>query len=210
VDGPRTDAPRTNRDPAELELKRRLLRSPRIAPLTDLVERLRAEGDGRDVPYFDPTQAGTDARLLLLLEAPGRRGATVRSGSGFISPDNDDPTAQSTWTLMRDAGIDRRLAVNWNVVPWYLGSDARLDSPRSADLAEAAAATRELLSLLPELRVVVLMGKPARTAWDLLGIRNPPALRTWHPSPRSLNGRPAYREHILETLIEARRMVEAT
>jgi len=66
------------------------------ASVAGYVERLRASAPDRDVPHFDPTQASTDARVVLLLEAPGRRGATVRRGSGFISPDNDDATAENT------------------------------------------------------------------------------------------------------------------
>lgn len=203
VDAPRTDLPRTNRDPAELERKRRLLRSSRMAPLTEYVDRLRVDRHQNDIPYFDPTQAGTGARVLLLLEAPGRRGATVRRGSGFISPDNNDPTAENTWTLMRDAGLDRRYAVNWNVVPWYVGSDAKLDKPSSADIVAARPAARELLALLPDLKVVVLLGLVAQNAWAALGVDQPATLRTWHPSGRSLNGRPEYREHIRSTLAEA-------
>jgi hypothetical protein len=205
-DGPRTDAPRTNRTPDELQRKRRLLRSPRMRPLTEYVERLRGERGQDDIPDFDPTQGGVDARVLLLLEAPGRLGATVRRGSGFISPDNSDPTAENTWRLMLEAGVDRRLAINWNVVPWYVGSDAKLDRPGSADLIAARAATRELLALLPDLRVVVLLGLVAHKAWDALGVSQPPALRTWHPSARSLNSRPENREHIRATLAEAWRI----
>src|SRR5680860_1484559 len=118
---PRTDAPRTNRDPAELKRKVGLLDIPHIAPLTELVNRLRAERPEAFIPYFDPTEAGVGARILLLLEAPGRRSA-LEAGSGFVSSDNNDQTAQNLWELLRDAGIDRSCdLVTWNVVPWYIG-----------------------------------------------------------------------------------------
>ncbi len=104
---PRTDRPRTNREPGEVARKLALLDSPHVAPLTDFVRRLRASRAGDEsIPWFDPTDAGVRARILLLLEAPGRR-ATAKQGSGFVSADNDDPTAENAWHLYREAGIDR-------------------------------------------------------------------------------------------------------
>lgn len=60
-----------------------LLDEPHIVPLTDFVRGLRAER-GDVVPWFDPTEAGAEARILLLFENPGRR-ADAAQGSGFIS-----------------------------------------------------------------------------------------------------------------------------
>jgi hypothetical protein len=179
-----------------------------MAPLTAYVRRLREARPDSDVPDFDPTQAGLDARVLILLEAPGRLGATIRRGSGFISPDNDDPTAENTWTLMLDAGLDRRWCINWNVVPWYVGTDAKLDRPSSADLLDAAPATRELLAILPNLRVILLLGGVAKAAWSSLGIAGPPAIAAPHPSPRNLRTRPHYRDLILNAMQEARQLAE--
>jgi uracil-DNA glycosylase len=87
---PRTDRPKTNADPIELARKRALLRESHVAPLTEFVERLRA-AEGAVVPWFDPTEGGVSARILLLLEAPGRKAALVaEGGSSFVSPDNND------------------------------------------------------------------------------------------------------------------------
>lgn len=177
-----------------------------MAPLVAYVERLRAAYPDRDVPHFDPTQASVDARVLLLLEAPGRRGATVRRGSGFISPDNNDATAHNTWTLMKEAGLDRRYCLNWNVVPWYVGTDTKLSNPRSPELREAGPATRELLGLLLDLRVIVLLGDKAHAAWTALRIQQPPAFAAPHPSRQNLNSRPHYRPLILDALREAMRL----
>ncbi len=85
--------PRSHRDRREVQRKISLLRAPHVSPLTEYVERLRfARGGGEAVPWFDPTEAGITARILLLLEAPGPRaiGAggprPAAAGSGFISP----------------------------------------------------------------------------------------------------------------------------
>jgi uracil-DNA glycosylase len=152
--GPRTDAPRTNRDPKEIERKIALLHEPHAAPLTEFVERLRESRPDAAVPYFDPTEAGVEARILLLLEAPGPR-AALDKGSGFVSPDNNDQSAQNIWTLLGEAGVDRGTeVVTWNVVPWYIGDGTRIRAVRSSDLDHAGDATMELLSLLPDVRAL--------------------------------------------------------
>lgn len=200
---PRTDEPRTNRDPAEIDRKVSLLHEEHVAPLTEFVERLRQSKPNAAVPYFDTTEAGIEARILLLLEAPGRRSA-LEAGSGFVSPDNDDQSAQNMWRLLRETGIDRgRDIATWNVVPWYLGDGRRIRATRASDLEEARAATRELLSLLPNVRVVVLLGRPAAAAWRALGF-DLDAIEAPHPSPLNLNTRPERREEIRLALAEAR------
>lgn len=125
--GPRTDSPRTNREPAELLRKGSLRAAPHMTPLARLVDRIRAERGADRVPDFDPTEAGVRARMLLLLEAPGPKATRERGGSGFISPDNDDATAKNMWQLLREAGVDRQVeVVTWNVVPWYVGDDSKI------------------------------------------------------------------------------------
>jgi uracil-DNA glycosylase len=200
----RTDAPRTNRDPGELERKRQLLTSPHVAPLTEHVHRIRAERGADRVPDFDPTEAGTTAPILLLLEAPGPKATTERGGSGFISPDNNDASAENMWWLLREAGIDRSTdAVTWNVVPWYVGTDNKIRPVSTSDLLAARPYISELISLLPNLRVVVLIGKKAADGWARLGI-DVATIEAPHPSPQNLNTRPSYRTAILDALVEAR------
>lgn len=206
VDGPRTDAPRTNRDASELARKRRLLGAPHIAPLTAHVARIRLERGADRVPDFDPTEAGIEAPILLLLEAPGAKATRERGGSGFISPDNNDASAENMWRLLREAGVDRRReVVTWNVVPWYIGSDKKIRAADSADLLEGRRYIEELLGLLTSLRVVVLIGKAAAREWSQLGL-DVPTIEAPHPSPRNLNSRPHNRGVILDALCEARRV----
>ncbi|MFE9649160.1 hypothetical protein ACFYO0_34600 [Streptomyces sp. NPDC006365] len=56
-----------------------------------------------------------------------------RSGSGIISIDNDDPTAQNCWTLPAEAVLPYRESVHWNVVPWYPGTADRIAAPRQSE-----------------------------------------------------------------------------
>lgn len=69
--------------------------------------------------------------------------------------------------------------------------------------------TRELLSLLPNLRVVVILGKPAARAWGELGL-NLEAIEVSHPSPMNLNTHPERRAEIRQALVEARRLAYPT
>jgi uracil-DNA glycosylase len=204
--GPRIDRPRTNRDPAELARKRQLLAEPRMAALVDHVAHIRADRGADRMPDFDPTEATTAAPILLLLEAPGPKATRERGGSGFVSPDNNDGTAENMWHLLRDASIDRATdVVTWNVVPWYIGDDHKIRPADSRDLLEGRPYIEELIRLLTHLKVVVLLGQHARHGWDRLGFPTR-ALATPHPSPTNLNTRPHYRAEVLETLHEARRI----
>jgi hypothetical protein len=205
--GPRADAARTNGSHLERERKLSLLGEPHIAPLTDFVKRLRlARGDDA-IPWFDPTEAGINASILMLLEAPGPRAALAK-GSGFISSDNDDPTANNMWHILRDARIDRgKDVVSWNVVPWYIGDGTRIRAATRADYEQARGLLAELLSLLPRLRVVVLLGKKAAEAWELLGAKRVVyVIKAPHPSPKVVNTRPAARLEIKGAFEEARRL----
>ncbi len=196
--------------PGEQARRRALLASaPHMAPLVAYVERLRARHGADRVPDFDPVEAGVRAGILLLLEAPGPKGAPVRGGSGFASADNASPTSRTLLALHREAGTDRaREVATWNVVPWYLGDERRIRAARAADLAAARPAMLELLGLLPQLQAVVLLGRTAATGWRSLGITGVAALEAPHPSPQNLHARPEARGRILEALRAARRLVD--
>lgn len=198
------NGPRAHRDPDLLRTKRGLLTAPHMAALTEYVIRLRERHGQSVVPDFDPAEAGIKARILLLLEAPGAKATVERGGSGFVSPNNNDATANNMWHLLTEAGINRAAdVVTWNIVPWYIGDEQRIRGAEQQDLVEAREAITELLALLSNLKVVVLIGKAAAKGWAALGL-NMPALYAPHPSPRNLNSRPWMRDEILNTLREAK------
>ena len=110
------------RDADVRQRRRELLNHRHIAPLTAYVEELRKMDLG-EVLDFDPLDGGVHALLLFLFEKPGpmtaESGNKKRVGSGFISRNNDDPTAEATFRFMQQAAIPRKLTVIWNVVPWW-------------------------------------------------------------------------------------------
>ena len=138
--------------------------APHMQPLNEYVAGLRNKRPGVEVPDFDPLDGGVDATILFLFEKPGpmtsTTGTRTRTGSGFISRDNDDPTAKNTLMFMRKAEIPRESTVTWNVVPWWDGTT----KVTAADLREGAEETKRLTKLLPKLRVVVFVGKKALRA----------------------------------------------
>ena len=220
------DTPGSSQDTSSADGKLERLR-PHIAPLTVFAKRLRAEHPDRHVPWFDPDEAGDRARILMLQEAPGPKaiGDEEFGGSGFVSPDNCDPTARNTKELLQAAGIVRdQLLVTWNVVPWYLGDSQRIAAARSRDLDESRQALRDLLDLLPRLRVVVLLGKKAAEAWERAGLSHEredlcvlgslPGRPLPHPSTQGLSRRGGdkeseRRERVRQALIKARSIAEA-
>ena len=176
------DAPRSLRDAAVRERRKAMLGLPHVAPLTAYVARLRERGFG-EVPDFDPLDGGIDAQVLFLFEKPGPMTATrhgKRIGSGFISRNNDDATAEATFRFMEQAKLPRRLTVTWNVIPWWNGS-VNLTTP---ELREGAASVQELTGLLPKLRAVVMVGQKAAAARPYLQQSGLALFTSDHPSPR--------------------------
>jgi len=155
-----------------------MLHMPHISPLTNFVEQLRLRRDA-EYPYFDPLDGGTQASLLFLYEKPGPMTAADHNpkGSGFISRDNDDPTAEATFWFMQEAGIPRTETVTWNVVPGWNGTR----KISSGELLSGIRDFEELLLLLPRLSAIVLVGKKAASAKPL--INSLPVYASDHPSP---------------------------
>ncbi len=190
------DTARLLGNPEARESRLSQLREPHVLSLTEFVEELRVEaGPDACIPYFDPWDGGVDAKVLLLLEAPGPR--AVRSG--FVSRNNPDETAKNFFELSARAGLDRKSTVIWNVVPWYIGAGTRIRAATPADLQAGLLPLPRLLGLLPKLRVVVLVGRKAERA-SLEITRARPELTLLacpHPSPMYVNRAAGNREKIL-------------
>ena len=171
-----------------------------IAPLNEWVQREAAKRR-LSIPWFDPGDAGTEARVMFLLESPGPM-SDAGKGSGIISVDNDDLTAANLWSLRRDAGLADNVAVHWNGVPWYLGS---VTAPTESERKRGIGLLKSLLPLFPNLEVVVPMGNAAKQVWAMYCIEKPNNLAvvpTWHPSGRGIAapGRRAEVERALRTV----------
>ncbi|NDV50123.1 uracil-DNA glycosylase [Yangia sp. PrR003] len=197
-------APRSLSNPRAITERRQLLTAPHMAPLTEFVETLRGEGRGA-VPDFDPLDGGIEATILFLMEKPGPMtddtAIAGRVGSGFISRDNDDPTAAATFSFMQQAGIDRRQSILWNTVPWWNGTRKIAGEEMTAGLNRLGS----LLDLLPGLKAVVAVGGRASKASSFVKSRGLHLILSAHPSPINRAARPAVWEGIPAQWAEAKR-----
>jgi uracil-DNA glycosylase len=175
------------------------IEQPHVAPLTTFVRQLRAEmGPTHAIPYFDPLDGGTHASILFLLEAPGPRAIET----GFVSRNNPDETAKNFYLLNQEVGIDRKLTVTWNVVPWYIGSGTKVRPAKSRDVSAGASSLDRLLELLPHVRTIVLLGGAAARARGIIESLRPSAhvVEMPHPSPMFVNRSPGNRDRLLGLL----------
>ncbi|HEY5706171.1 MAG TPA: uracil-DNA glycosylase [Terrimicrobiaceae bacterium] len=202
------DRPKLLADPTARRKRGEDLLAPHMVPLRDFVQSLRNEiGPGASVPDFDPWDGGTAAEILFLLEAPGAKAVF----SGFISRNNPDETAKNFFELNAQAGIPRERTITWNIVPWYIGSGSRIRPANNRDVTLGASSLLRLLDLLPALRIVVLIGRKAEYAKDIISRSRPEMriLKSPHPSPLFVNNAPGNRGRILDVLREALRLLEA-
>lgn len=93
-------------------------------------------------------------------------GLLATGGSGIVSEDNDDPASATFFALRQEVGLSREALVTWNAVPWpLLSNTGKFRSTVAADLAEAEPWLSRVMTLLPELRLVITFGTSARDGW---------------------------------------------
>ena len=114
--------PRQMVDPAfHADQTARAFTAPHVAPINAFVDSIR-DRDGRGwAPYVPPHHGGVDARVISVLRDPGPA-TQLGVGSGFISVENDDPTAERMARLFGRFGIPARVVLPWNAYPWYINA----------------------------------------------------------------------------------------
>jgi uracil-DNA glycosylase len=167
----------------EVFLKGKLARihEPHVRELNAFARRIPY----KDVPYFDPADGGVNADILLLLEAPSAK------ATDFVSCDNNDQTAENLHQMLYESGLDRNRIILWNVVPFYIGNadKTKLRSASKVDLEMGRPYIIELLSLLVNIKTIVLMGRKAQRSFKMIQALKPDIqiIKTWHPSSLALN-----------------------
>lgn len=174
-----------------------------VAPLNLLVDELRKENWA---PYIAPNYGGVNARLLYVLRDPGPK-TKDDGGSGFLCWENDDATAETLYKLFGDVGIEAQDVIPWNAYPWYINRE-----PTAKELEAGVDPLKRVIDLLPNLKVVLLLGGSAHDSWDRLirryratiASRGLTVIRTYHTSRQAFRHQdPAVREQRKEDLRQA-------
>ena len=173
------DCPRSLADPSERKRREEMLTQKHIAPLEEFRVNLQKRGF-KGIPHFDPCDGGVNAKILFLFEKPGPMTAQ-KTGSDFISRNNDDLTAKATFDKMEEAKIQRKLTCIWNVIPGW-NNTIKIEKK---ELQDGVDNLKGLLDMLPACKVIVLVGKKAQRAEKLLeSLGRYHIIKSAHPSPR--------------------------
>lgn len=174
---PRSQLLSLQHNPAEVERRRARVDQAPVASLNAWVREVRRSprlpsGAGDTVPWFDSHGGGELAKLLFLMQDP----SAVAYGTGFISPDNDDYSARNATVACEAAGLTPEIRVHWNIFPHWVNITKKgkpVDPCRPVQTykqaqPEAVRFLGELLEArLPNLQVIVLLGKQAQGGWDI-------------------------------------------
>lgn len=151
-----------------------MLNEPHMTSLASFVLKLRENQFGV-VPDFDPMDGGAEAKVLFLMEKPG----PMAAASGFISRNNDDPTAENTFKFMIEAGLSRNKTCIWNAIPGWNGERHITRQEHDRGLEHL----HELIALMTRLRAVVLVGRKAQAFRSALETTKLVVFESFHPSP---------------------------
>jgi len=154
--------------------------------LDEFIMCLRQKHSNCYVPDFDANNAKENARVLFLFEKPGRMTDPKNGGSGFISQDNNDPTARATKDFLSKAGIDRKDAIFWNCISGWNGTTKITSKERK----EAIVEIKELLRILVNLESIIFVGNEAKRVAKSLNLEKYKVAFSLHPSPKNRASRP--------------------
>ena len=147
----------------------------------------------------------------MLFQDPGPMTSLDKGGSGFLSFENDDPSAEVGAECLDRAGVHQRDVTTWNAYPWFLPDQSGVSAPR---IDEGIGPLGLLLDLLPKARSVVACGRVAQESWRRFARQDPRSaarltkFNTFHTSGRGITngGRQTKADginHVVATLREA-------
>lgn len=98
------------------------------------------------------------------------------------------------WRLYEQSGLPRSAGLHWNAVPWFIGEPGKEKNVSDADVREGGIWLDQLIDLLPDLRLIITMGKSAERAFKAYSEArhgaHPEWIKCMHPSPRIKATRP--------------------
>jgi len=147
-------------DAAFLQAQRDHVYDPQVLAVNSLVDELKQARPGLAVPFVAPHYTAANARILALSSNPGPR-AAGDSGSGLLSRENDDPSAERMSRVLQAVGLGDADSMPWNAYPWYV-HDNYPDGLPPALLAEGLQPFAQLLERHPNIQAIVAHGGDAK------------------------------------------------
>ncbi|PQZ92335.1 hypothetical protein CQ018_12605 [Arthrobacter sp. MYb227] len=141
------------------ESQRAGARAPHVAPINALIDELTIAKDSVQLPYSAPWHGGIEASVLCVLNDPGERAGVPE----FFCIRNPDRAADRLRHLMTEFEIAPEEISFWNGYPWPRETKKDL-LPDEA--LEGGKALVEALSLMKNLKLLLLLGRKARDAAD--------------------------------------------
>ena len=138
-----------------------------VAEFNHLVERWAVDRELPAPPLVPPHLGGTRARVVCVFQDP-RPAAGGPRGSGFISWENDDPSAERHKKVAIQAGLADTEVVSFNSYLWYINA-----KPSTAQLLSSLDDFLSLLSLVREPDVIIFHGGVAHSLRRLLDRHRP-------------------------------------
>jgi len=190
-----------------LERQHRLekLHQAHIQPLSQYLADIRAQHPEKNIPHFDPNDGGVNAKALFLMLAVGPK----TMGSPFLSVDNTDGTATNFRELLSNAKISRNEVLFWNIIPWYASRDSEGKREiKEREIVQGFEYFESLLTLLPRLKVIVLLGKQTHFyKGKIQQLKNLPIIETSHPTPTVFNCHLKVKEQTQMQFLEVARYI---
>lgn len=154
-------------DAAYRERQKGELHGEHIADLSAFIGKLSAERpDLAGVPFVAPHYRPRTARVLSLSSNPGPRAGGER-GSGMLSVQNDDASAERMLDVYAAAGLQGDDVIPWNAFPWYVHEQLP-NGLTTAYIEQGVHVLRRFLDLCPEVVSIVAHGGDAHRSVALL------------------------------------------
>jgi hypothetical protein len=175
-----------------------------VADINHLIDELREQKPGTEVPYVDPIHNADECRIVSLYSNIGHA-----SDTGFIWPGDQEATTRMLG-LQWQLGLRPDYVMPWNVHPWFVPGEAN-GKLTPNQISAGLKPLLRMLALVPRASVLVAHGTEAqRLAALLLKTENPLLWRRGFKtfkvralSGRAFAGSPTRQQEWLDVMHEA-------
>ncbi|RNE64208.1 uracil-DNA glycosylase [Cryobacterium tepidiphilum] len=146
-------------DPTFLAQQRGMIYAPQVKAINELCDQLMKELTRFKVPYVAPHYNAETARILALSSNPGPQ-AGGEKGSGFLSIENNDGSAERMGDIWNSVGLSDADVLPWNAYPWHVHESH--PNGLTTELIDAGLEPlKRVLELYPRISAVIAHGGDA-------------------------------------------------